>query len=83
MSIPVTLYAVVKCPQLLDENAAFVLQNYLQSVCDFDRELSSEREGEDSLSLGGKKRMEEDGLMDLVGEMSYGVAAGVKRKRTD
>lgn len=43
MSIPVTLYGVVKCPKLLGGAAAVKLfQDYLQSICDFNAELSNE-----------------------------------------
>ena len=40
MSIPVTLYAVVKCPQLLGSAGEEVFQRYLQTIRDFNAELS-------------------------------------------
>ena len=39
LSIPVTLYAVVKCPQLLEGGGAKLFQDYLQTLHDFNSEL--------------------------------------------
>ena len=39
MSIPVTLYAVVKRPQLLEEEGATLFQQYLQSINSFNATL--------------------------------------------
>lgn len=83
MSIPVTLYAVLKCPQLLEGNAAFIFQKYQQTMRDFDSELCSSREKNrgNTLTLGGGlASKEQQGLMD-VGDWRYGV--NLKRKRTD
>ena len=83
MSIPVTLYAVLKCPQLLEGNAAFVFQKYQQSLHDFDSELSSRSEKSRGSRLklgGGAAAKEQHGLMD-VGDWRYG--GNLKRKRTD
>lgn len=41
MSIPVTLYAVIKCPQLLGEDGKKLLQGYLHNVRKFNTELSA------------------------------------------
>lgn len=40
MSIPVTLYAVVKCPQLLGPGGELLFQSYLHTIHKFNAELS-------------------------------------------
>lgn len=41
MSIPVTLYAVVKSPQLLEGGGAKLFQDYLRAVHSFNTKLGS------------------------------------------
>lgn len=51
MSIPVTLHAVVKRPQLLEGGGAKLLQVYLQALRDFNAELRSSGCGD--VGMGG------------------------------
>ena len=84
MSIPVTLYAVIKCPQLLEGSAALVFQKYQQTVRDFNLELCSKKEKSKSGTglMEGVEERESGGVMD-VEDWSYSVSVGMKRKRTD
>jgi len=82
MSIPVTMYAVVKRPALLGESAALVFQSYVDSISEFDRQLAgSEGDKEIKVDTTCKREAEDADLMDVVEVSSYGT--GLKRKRTD
>ncbi len=69
MSVPVTMYSIMKRPQLLGGGAAEgLLQNYLQTIHNFNTQLS----------IGGVKGHAEMGGV----EVERGTI-GMKRKRTD
>ena len=73
MSIPITLYAVIKCPQFLEGGGAVKLfQNYMQTISDFNVELSNSGILKDDIGMA----VEGVNLVD-----SYSTNIGIKRKR--